>query len=97
MYAFIEKRTKDTKNVLRYNLYQVYIIINFRPQTKQLAIRHQEVIKELNAKMAEKAEAQIRVNETNDELDMVNINVDEIEEEILVLKEQVRHMIFSKV
>lgn len=73
------------------------LIINFRPQTKQLAIRHQEVIKELNAKMAEKAEAQIRVNETNEELDMVNINVDEIEEEILVLKEQVRRMIFSKV
>ncbi len=64
-------------------------IDELKPKTKVLMKRHHQVIQELNAKMAEKAEAQIRVNETNDVLAGVNERVKEAEEAILVLREQV--------
>ncbi len=64
-------------------------IDELKPQTKSLAARHHKVIQELNKKMAEKAEAQIRVNETNDVLAGVNEKIKEAEEAILLLKEQV--------
>ena len=54
-----------------------------------MAKKHQSVIYTLNAKMSEKAEAQIKVNETNDTLAGVNEHVQEMEEAILVVKEQI--------
>ena len=47
------------------------------------------MIYDLNAKMSDKAEAQIRVNETYDTLKSVNETVADMEEAIIQLKEQV--------
>ena len=68
--------------------WKVWIII-FRPQKNSLSRTHQDVIYDLNAKMSDKAEAQIRVNETYDTLKSVNETVADMEEAIIQLKEQV--------
>lgn len=60
-----------------------------RPETKALSKNHESIVYNLNVKMSEKAEAQIRVNETNDTLNGVNETVAEIEDGIIVLREQI--------
>lgn len=68
-----------------YLIFQLYR----RPETKTLSKNHESIVYNLNVKMSEKAEAQIRVNETNDTLNGVNETVAEIEDGIIVLREQI--------
>ncbi|CAL1537723.1 unnamed protein product, partial [Lymnaea stagnalis] len=58
-----------------------------QPEKELLYQQHEEIIAQLNEKMADKAMMQIGLNETRDKVRQANQNIDELEDSILQLKE----------
>lgn len=57
------------------------------PERELLKQQHEEIISQLNQRMAEKAQLQIALNETRDEVRQANQDIVDLEDGILLLKE----------
>ncbi|BFZ07178.1 hypothetical protein BsWGS_10216 [Bradybaena similaris] len=61
--------------------------IVLRPESELLRQQHEEIIEQLNQKMAEKAMMQITLNETRDHVKQINQNIVDLEDGMVQLKE----------
>ncbi|XP_041352717.1 myosin heavy chain, non-muscle-like [Gigantopelta aegis] len=60
---------------------------SLQPEKEQIRQQHEEIISQLNQRMAEKASMQIALNETRDKVREANKDIVELEDSILQLKE----------
>ncbi|XP_060588026.1 M protein, serotype 2.1-like [Ruditapes philippinarum] len=85
---------KVNKNIVYLEGYQKQLDeenAQLHPEREQVRQQHEEIISQLNQRMAEKASMQIHLNETRDQVRQTNQDIVDLEDGILQLKEDLIH------
>uniref|UniRef100_A0A2C9KTL3 Uncharacterized protein n=1 Tax=Biomphalaria glabrata TaxID=6526 RepID=A0A2C9KTL3_BIOGL len=80
IFLYIKEFESKTEELERHNTI-------LQPEKELLHQQHEEIISQLNQKMADKAMMQIALNETRDKVRQTNQDIEDIEDAILQLKE----------